>query len=87
MAALRQLAIIGSVPVGTVRSLRLSPAIFDETKFAYLGRALSSSSIARNFVHFLELASTPIVFLNLFWELLQHSGHSPQSYLAGGSAD
>ena len=71
-AALRQLATIGSVPVETSRSLRLSAAAFDRMKVEELAARLSLLR-RRNFVQSLEL----LVGADLdpgpeFWELFRN---------------
>ena len=71
-AALRQLATIGSVPVATSRSLRLSTAAFDGTKVTELASRLALLR-RRNFVQVFELlAGADLDPGQEFWELLRN---------------
>ncbi len=87
VAALRQLATIGAVPVNTLRSLRLSPEAYNENKLAALTATLNMMR-RRNFAQTLELlpggdlsATHPI------WELLAKVGLPLDLIWAGGSAE
>jgi predicted amidohydrolase YtcJ len=73
LAALRQLKTIGSVPVNTVRSLRLPLSAFDETKLAAVAARLATLR-RRNLVQGLELFAEPELNPSRsFWEMLAQS--------------
>jgi imidazolonepropionase len=87
VAALRQLAAIGPVPVGTVRCLRLFPASVDENKLAALASRLAMLR-RRNFVQFLELfAGADLNASASFWELLRKAGLPLNLIWPGGPAE
>ena len=88
IAALRQLATIGSVPVGTVRSLRLTPPAFDDPELDGLAARLAVLR-RRDFVQFLELvasAGAPNPS-QAFWELLAKANFPLNLVWPGGGAD
>jgi imidazolonepropionase len=86
LAALRQLATIGSVPVSTVRSLRLSRAV-DEGRLSALAERLSLLK-RRHFVQFLELlADVEQQPSAAFWALLVKVGIPLNLIWPGGSAE
>ncbi len=86
IAALRQLSLLGANPVVTVRSLRLPPAIFDETKFAAFAVQLAKLH-RKKLLHFLELATNPErPSSTLFWDLLSRAGFPLNLIWPGGSA-
>jgi imidazolonepropionase len=87
VAALRQLSAIGANPVATVRSLRLPPAGFDETKFAAFGAWLAMLG-RRKLAQFLELpggAEVPVA--GQFWELLKKADLPLNLIWPGGPAE
>lgn len=75
LAALRQLATIGNVPVSIVRSLRLATTALDEPKLAALAARLALLR-RRDFVHCLELLANPEMGLpsHAFWDVLAQIG-------------
>ena len=87
LAALRQLTAIGSVPVNTVRSLRLPPSAFDETKLAAVSARLATLR-RRNFVQCLEMCAEPELNPGpLFWEMLAQSELPLNLVWPGGSPE
>ena len=87
VAALRQLAAIGAVPVSTVRSLRLSAEDFDETRMAVLAARLAMLR-RRDFVQSLELLADPELNPGAaFWELLAQSRLPLNLVWPGGPAE
>jgi len=86
IAALRQLSAIGANPVGTVRSLRLPSAAFDETKLAAFAVQLAKLN-RKKLVDFLELAANPDQWAPTpFWDLLHRAGFPLNIIWPGGSA-
>jgi imidazolonepropionase len=87
LAALRQLATIGSVPVNTVRSLRLADtAALDEGKLAVLTARLALLK-RRNFVQCLEMLATETGPDPALWEILNEAKIPLNLIWTGGTAD
>jgi imidazolonepropionase len=87
VAALRQLTTIGSVPVGAVRSLRLSPAAFDESKLEALAARLAMLR-RRSFAQSLELpAGAEQNPSESLWTLLGKTGLPLNLIWRGGPAE
>jgi imidazolonepropionase len=87
VAALRQLATIGSVPVGTVRSLRLLADPFDDVKPDTLAARFATLR-RRSLTQFLEiLANAEQAPNEPFWEMLSQVGLPLNLIWPGGSAE
>jgi imidazolonepropionase len=70
VVALRQLASIGSVPVATLRSLRLADSAFAEGRLVALAERLALLK-RRRFVQSLELAAGQQTWGTAFWDVLR----------------
>ncbi len=87
LAALRQLTTIGSVPVATTRSLRLSSAAFDLTQLAALAARLALLR-RRNFVQGIELLTgEDLDPAPEFWDVLRKAQLPLNLVWRGGPAD